>query len=48
MREGSIFYNYKFGDDKMIDDEVKFWIQTAKKEFFFVDDRTIKYQSEIV
>lgn len=48
MREGSIFYNYKFGDDKMIDDEVKFWIQTAKKEFFFVDDRTIKYQSETV
>jgi glycosyltransferase involved in cell wall biosynthesis len=48
MREGSIFYNYKFGDDKMVDDEVKFWIQTAKKEFFFVDDRTIKYQSETV
>jgi len=48
MREGSIFYNYKFGEDKMIDDEVKFWIQTAKKEFFFVDDRTIKYQSETV
>jgi len=48
MREGSIFYNYKFGEDKMIDDEVKFWIQTAKKEFFFVDDRAIKYQSETV
>jgi len=48
MREGSIFYNYKFGEDKMIDDEVKFWIQTAKKEFFFVDDRAIKYQSGTV
>ena len=48
MREGSIFYNYKFGEEKMIDDEVKFWIQTAKKEFFFVDDRAIKYQSETV
>lgn len=45
MREGSIFWNYKFGDDKMIDDEVKFWIQTAKKEYFFSDDRVIKYQS---
>jgi glycosyltransferase involved in cell wall biosynthesis len=44
MREGSIFWNYKFGEEKMIDDEVKFWIQTAKKEFFFVDDRVIKYQ----
>jgi hypothetical protein len=46
MREGSIFWNYKFGDQKMLEDEVKFWIQTAKKEFFFVDDRIIKYQSE--
>jgi len=46
MREGSIFWNYKFGEDKMIEDEVRFWIQTAKKEFFFVDDRAIKYQSE--
>jgi hypothetical protein len=46
LREGSIFWNYKFGEEKMIEDEVKFWIQTAKKEFFFVDDRVIKYQSE--
>ena len=46
MREGSIFWNYKNGDSKMIDDEVKFWIQTAKKEYFFTDDRAIKYQSE--
>jgi hypothetical protein len=30
----------------MIDDEVKFWIGTAKKEYFFADDRVIKYQSE--
>jgi hypothetical protein len=30
MREGSIFWNYKFGEDKMIEDEVKFWVQTAK------------------
>lgn len=46
MREGSIFWNYKFGEEKMLEDEVKFWVQTAKKEFFFVDDRVIKYQSE--
>jgi glycosyltransferase involved in cell wall biosynthesis len=45
LREGSIFWNYKFGEEKMLEDEVKFWIQTAKKEFFFVDDRVIKYQS---
>ena len=46
LREGSIFWNYKFGEDKMVEDEVKFWIQTAKKEYFFTDDRVIKYQSE--
>ena len=46
LREGSIFWNYKFGGDKMIEDEVKFWIQTAKREYFFTDDRSIKYQSE--
>jgi len=45
LREGSIFWNYKFGEDKMIEDEVKFWIQTAKREYFFTDDRSIKYQS---
>lgn len=45
LREGSIFWNYKFGDSKMVEDEVKFWIQTAKREYFFTDDRSIKYQS---
>jgi hypothetical protein len=48
LREGSIFWNYKNGDDRMVEDEVKFWIQTAKKEYFFTDDRVIKYQSENV
>jgi glycosyltransferase involved in cell wall biosynthesis len=46
LREGSIFWNYKFGESKMVEDEVKFWIQTAKREYFFTDDRSIKYQSE--
>lgn len=46
MREGSIFWNYKNGEEKMLDDEVKFWIQTAKKEYFFVDDRSIKYDTQ--
>jgi hypothetical protein len=30
----------------MLEDEVKFWVQTAKKEFFFVEDRNINYQVE--
>jgi len=46
LREGSIFWNYKNGNEKMVEDEVKFWIQTAKKEYFFTDDRVIKFQSE--
>ena len=46
LREGSVFWNYKFGVDKMIEDEVKFWIQAAKREYFFTDDRSIKYQSD--
>lgn len=45
MREDSIFWDYKFGDSKMIDDEIKFWVQTAKKEYFFTEDRAIKYQA---
>lgn len=45
MREGSLFWNYKNGGDKMLDEEVKFWVQTAKKEHFFTEDRSIKYES---
>jgi hypothetical protein len=45
MREGSLFWNYKFGQEKMLDEEVKFWVQSAKKEYFFKEDRTIKFQT---
>ena len=44
LREGSIFWNYKYGEEKVLDDEVKFWVQSAKKEQFFVEDRSIKYE----
>lgn len=46
MREGSIFWSYKNSSEKMIDDEVKFWLNTAKKEYFFTEDRTIKYEPQ--
>lgn len=46
LREGSIFWNYKFGDNKITDDEVRFWLDTAKKEYFFTTDRNIKYESK--
>jgi hypothetical protein len=46
LREGSIFWNYKNGDNKINQDEAKFWIDTAKKEYFFTTERDIKYVPE--
>jgi len=46
LRTGSIFWNYKNGEEKMIDNEVKFWIESAKKESFFLNDRAIKYETQ--
>lgn len=48
MREGSIFWDYKFSENKILDDEIAFWVQTAKKEYFFSDDRVIKYEPQTV
>ena len=48
MREGSIFWNYKNGEDRLSDDEVSFWIESAKKEHFFTSDRDIKYEPQNV
>ena len=41
MREGSIFWHHKFGTDRLSENEVKFWIQTAKQEYFFKEERAI-------
>jgi hypothetical protein len=46
FREGSIFWTYKNGESRLTEDEVKFWIQAAKKEYFFTDDRSIKYEPQ--
>jgi hypothetical protein len=48
LRDGSIFWNYKNGENKMIEDEVRFWIESAKKEYFFINDRAIKYEPQQV
>lgn len=48
MREGSIFWGYKNGENKVTEHEVKFWLDSAKKEHFFVNDRDIKYEPENV
>jgi hypothetical protein len=48
LREGSIFWSYKFGNEKISDNEVSFWLESAKKEHFFSTDRDIKYVPENV
>lgn len=48
LREGSIFWNYKNGTDVMVPDEIRFWIDSAKKEYLFTVDRQIKYEPQTV
>jgi hypothetical protein len=48
LREGSIFWNYKNGDDNLTDEEVRFWVESAKKEYLFINDRAIKYEPQTV
>lgn len=44
FREDSLFWSYKNSEEtKMSPDEVKFWLETAKKEFFFKNKRDINY-----
>jgi hypothetical protein len=45
LREGSIFWNYKNGDQKLSEQEARFWIESAKKEYFFTSQRDIKYET---
>ena len=46
LREGSIFWNYKNGDDSLSQDEARFWIESAKKEYFFKNERDINYEPQ--
>ena len=44
VREDSLFWTYKNDDNyKLSEKEVKFWIDTAKKEFFFKTKREVTY-----
>lgn len=43
QREGSLFNNYK---QEMRPDEANWWLEQAKKEYFFTKDRKIKYDKE--
>jgi glycosyltransferase involved in cell wall biosynthesis len=44
LRQGSIFWNYKNGENSLKAEEAKFWIEAAKKEYFFLTDRAIKFE----
>lgn len=46
LRTGSIFWNYKNGENKLTEDEARFWIDTAKKEYLFNIDREINYEPQ--
>jgi hypothetical protein len=48
LRDGSIFWNYKNSDDRLTEDEVGFWIDKAKKEYLFINQRDIKYEPQEV
>lgn len=44
FREDSLFWSYKNNDGtKLTESEVKFWLETAKKEFFFKNKRDVMY-----
>mgnify|MGYP000072533479 CR=1 FL=1 len=44
FREDSLFWSYKNDESsKMSEGEVKFWLETAKKEFFFKNKRDVNY-----
>ena len=46
QRTNSLFWNYKNSKADLIpQEEAKFWIDTAKKEYFFTSDRDIEYTS---
>lgn len=44
LRENSLFWSYKNDEKaKLNEKEVKFWIDAAKKEYFFKNKRDVKY-----
>ena len=44
QRVDSLFWDYKFNKDMQLSpEEAKFWIELAKKEYFFTTDRKVEY-----
>ena len=47
LRENSLFWDYKNGEHKLDEKEVKFWVESAKKEYFFTSEREINYEPSV-
>lgn len=46
FREDSLFWQYKNNEaTKLKEEEVKFWLETAKKEFFFKNKRDVNFET---
>ena len=46
QRVNSLFWNYKNKtSEKLSQDEAKFWVELAKKEYFFTTDREVVYEN---
>jgi hypothetical protein len=47
LRENSLFWNYKNDKtQKLSENEVKFWLDVAKKEYYFKNKRDVKYTED--
>lgn len=51
MRQNSLFWNYKHNpiiEERLSAEDAKFWMETAKKEFYYIEDRKItkEYSNE--
>ena len=45
MREFSLFWDYKNGSEPLKPEEANFWVEQAKKEYFFTYDRAVEYEN---
>ena len=46
QRSNSLFWDYKYSTENLLSpDEAKFWVETAKKEYFFTTDREVSFNS---
>ena len=44
QRTNSLFWEYKYSNNSLLSqEEAKFWVETAKKEYFFTSDREVSY-----